>query len=76
MNPSARLYRVSAEGGEPSPVMGSKSALLHALQLRADGYQNILLIDAETFDESTIAQFMQERGYVDTGENKLMYRKG
>jgi hypothetical protein len=75
MNPSARLYRVSAEGGEPSPVMGSKSALLHALQLRADGYQNILLIDAETFEESTIAQFMQERGYVDTGENKLTYRK-
>ena len=36
----------------------------------------IALIDAETLEESGIAQFMQERGYVDTGENKLTYKKG
>lgn len=55
--------------------MGSKSALLYALQLRADGGQNIFLINAETLEESTIGQFMKERGYVDTGENELAYRK-
>lgn len=71
-----RLFRVSAEGAAVSAAMGAKSALLYALQLRADGAQNIALIDAETLEESGIAQFMQERGYVDTGENKLTYKKG